>query len=491
MSEPIYSPPPEILTRPSLRHILRYLGPGVIIASVTIGSGELVYASRSGAIFGYSLLWCFLYAGLFKAIQVYTAARHITLTGEHPMVAWVDLPGPRGWFPLLVAVPAVVLMPIAFSGIPEILGGFVHRLTGMSTSGPDIGPWNHLEFWINVWSGSLLTVCLILALGSSYQVLERVSTVVLAAIVLCVGVSVVVFWPDMWSLLSGLFVPRTPVYPEWLTSSDRYAHEFRDRSPWLEISIYLGAVGGGAYDYIGYIGMLREKKWGLAGREPVSRRQLDDAVAQDNPASATTIARGRQWERAPLYDTTASFFFVILVTLLFAVLAALVLHSDHAVPANNDLLNEQETFLSKLHPELRWVYRIGVFLAFIGTLYGAFDVYRHTFVESARAIAPKYSTPARRPWMRRGIVAYCFIGGLTMIWLPENVAGTIIKRMTFGSIISGATTCGLWCFVMLWTDHVRLPPPLRMSRTLKTLTFVSGLVMTTLGVIITIEYFGG
>ena len=52
-----------------------------------------------------------------------------------------------------------------------------------------------------------------------------------------------------------------------------------------------GAVGGGAYDYIGYIGMLREKKWGLAGRRVVSREELDAAVAGDTESARVTIAR--------------------------------------------------------------------------------------------------------------------------------------------------------------------------------------------------------
>ena len=95
-------PPPELAAW-RWKHLTAFLGPGVIIASVTIGSGELVWASRSGAIFGYGMLWCFLYAGVFKAIQVYTAARHMTLTGEHPMVGWKRLPGPPMWFPLLIA----------------------------------------------------------------------------------------------------------------------------------------------------------------------------------------------------------------------------------------------------------------------------------------------------------------------------------------------------------------------------------------------------
>ncbi len=489
MSDPLYPEPPPALVKPSVSHLAGYLGPGVIIASVTIGSGELVYASRSGAIFGYGLLWCFLYAGLFKAIQVYTAARHITLTGEHPIATWAEFPGPRLWFPLLIALPAVLLMPIAFSAIPEILGGFVHRLAGMPPSGSSVGTWGYLEFWINVWSTLLLALCLGLALWSTYAILERVSMVVLGAIVLCVGASVIVFGPDLIQLIKGMFVPRAPVYPDWLLETPRYAGEFRERSPWLEVSLYFTAVGGGAYDYIGYIGMLREKKWGLAGRRVATRQELDAAVDGDTDSARDTVLRAKQWQRAPLFDVVASFSVVILVTLLFAILATLVLNTQMAVPANNDLLSEQEAFLSRLHPELRWVYRAGVFLAFIGTLYGAFEVYRHTFVESARAIVPKLITPARIPMVRAGVVIYCLVGGLTMIWLPESLAGTIIKRMTFGSIISGATSCGLWCFAMLWADRVRLPAPLRMSLTAKLLTILAGTGMTVLGIIITVEYF--
>ncbi len=490
MNDSIYPEPPEALVKPGLKHAMTYLGPGVIIASVTIGSGELVYAARSGAIFGYGLLWCFLYAGLFKAVQVYTAARHFTLTGEHPIVSWSQLPGPPLWFPLLIAVPAVVLMPIAFSAIPEILGGYVHRLAGVQQQSHDVFVWAHLEFWINVWSSLVLVVCLMLALCSNYTLLERVSTFVLGAIVLCVGISVITIGPHLTELLTGLLVPRMPEYPDWLLTTPKYAAEFSDRSPWLEVSVYLGAVGGGAYDYIGYIGMLRDKKWGRAGRRPLSRADLETALSTESTASLT-MQRAKQWTRAPLFDTVASFFFVILVTLLFAVLAALVLHSVPVVPANNDLLNEQEMFLSRWHNGLRWVYRLGVFLAFIGTLYGAFEVYQRTFVESALAIAPKLATPQRIQATRHGVVAYCFLGGLLMVWLPEVIAGNIIQRVTFGGIISGAASCGLWCFAMLWIDQVRLPKPLRMSLPLRLLTFIAGLAMTSLGIFIIFEYFSG
>ena len=485
-----YSEPPVELAKPGVKHFVRYLGPGAIIASVTIGSGELVWASRSGAIFGYTMLWCFLYAGVFKAIQVYTAGRHITLTGEHPMVSWNKLPGLRLWFGLLIAVPAVALMPIAFSAIPETLAGFMHHLSGLPPEGECVGPWRHLEFWVNLWATLVLGLCLAMALGSSYRLLENVSAAVLGVLVLCVGAAVVVLGPNLPEMLAGLLVPRVKDFPDWLLRTPEYAEEFQGRSPWLEISIYLAAVGGGAYDYIGYVGMMRRKKWGLAGRRVASTEELRAAVSPECPGAADTIRRARQWTRGPLLDTSVSFFFVILVTLLFAILGTLVLHSQPVVPANDNLLDKQEMFLTQLHPELRWLYRTGVFLAFIGTLYGAFEVYRHTFAESVSAIVPKIATADRLRYLRGGVVVYCSLGGLLMIWLPEGIAGNIVQRVTFSSIVSGAASCGLWCFAMLWVDYVRLPAPLRMGTSARLLTVIAGVAMTLLGIQAIIAYVG-
>ena len=50
--------PPE-LAKPRLSTMLKLIGPGAILASITIGSGETVFASRSGAVFGFSILWLF------------------------------------------------------------------------------------------------------------------------------------------------------------------------------------------------------------------------------------------------------------------------------------------------------------------------------------------------------------------------------------------------------------------------------------------------
>lgn len=469
----LFPEPPLRLRSLNLRSLFLFVGPGLIIASVTIGSGELVWASRSGAIFGYQLLWCFLLAGVFKGVQVYVAARHMTLTGEHPMVSWKSIPGPPLWFPLLIALPTVVVMPIAFSGISEILGGYLRELTAVSKGDEGVGPFGGVEFRDNFWGTVVLTTCLVLAMSSSQKILERVSAVVIGLIVVSATISVVMCQSGIAGVLCGLFIPYVPDYQPWVES--KYADTFRGRSPWLEVALYLGAVGGGTYDYLGYIGMLREKKWGLSGSNAVSREQLENLDERQ-------VAIARIWTRAALLDTVVSFTSVVLVTLLFAGLGAMLLHTRQEIPDNETLLTAQEAFLTELHPQLRWLYRAGVLLAFIGTLYGAFEIYRYTVVESARALLPGWTKDQHVHTWRNLTVAYCYGGGMVMIWLPTGISGDVLGKMTFGAVIGGATLCGLWCLAMLWVDATRLPARLRMHRGLWVMTLIAGMTMTALGV---------
>ena len=125
----------EDLKNRSFLGMLKIFGPGAIIASVTVGSGETIFASRGGAIFGYSLLWCFVISAVLKGIQVYSGARFITLTGRHPMESWRELPGPKGWFVWFIAViSASVAMSVRTSAVTVSM---VNVLLFVSIVAPD------------------------------------------------------------------------------------------------------------------------------------------------------------------------------------------------------------------------------------------------------------------------------------------------------------------------------------------------------------------
>src|SRR5437773_7506459 len=78
---------------------LTFFGPGAVIASLTIGAGELIFSSRAGAVFGYRVLWFFVVILALKWVLAFATARHMVLSGAHPFQRWMELPGPRGWFP--------------------------------------------------------------------------------------------------------------------------------------------------------------------------------------------------------------------------------------------------------------------------------------------------------------------------------------------------------------------------------------------------------
>src|SRR5436190_14218253 len=140
--------PPALGSRNPFRW-LAFFGPGAVIASLTIGSGELIFSSRAGALFGYRLLWFFFLVLALKWVLAYATARHMVLTGAHPFQRWMDLPGPRGWFPIVFLLLALVCFPIWVSfhsgtvgtllswlaGTEDSLRGSAHLVWGMVTLG--------------------------------------------------------------------------------------------------------------------------------------------------------------------------------------------------------------------------------------------------------------------------------------------------------------------------------------------------------------------
>jgi Mn2+/Fe2+ NRAMP family transporter len=58
-----------------IKHWFRKLGPGLITASVVVGPGSIVAASKAGAHYGYSLVWLLVSAALFMAAFTLMGAR--------------------------------------------------------------------------------------------------------------------------------------------------------------------------------------------------------------------------------------------------------------------------------------------------------------------------------------------------------------------------------------------------------------------------------
>jgi hypothetical protein len=448
---------------------LTIFGPGAVIASLTIGAGELIFSSRAGALFGYRLLWFFALVLVLKWVLVFATARHMVLTGAHPFQRWMDLPGPRGWLPTVFLLLALVCFPIWISFHAGTLGTLLGWLTGTQQL---LHGGAHL-----LWGMAALVVVLGLVAGGGYAALERVQLIIVALMLLSVLASLLLLKPDWLELLKGLVVPRLPEYPSWIASQP----ELAQRPVWVECITYVGVLGGSGYDYLAYVSYIRAKHWGQAGQSIAAAAMLQD-VARD-PQHIN-----RRWLRALWIDSLLSFLAVLVFAGVFVVCGAKLLSPQHQVPGGVNLLNLQAQFISPLYPWMKPLYFLGAFLAIFGTLYGTIEVAPPILHEFAEALAPGSREKNGRR-LRQWAVAWAGLGGFVIVlwnlttYLTRGAENstTLVGLLTPANLFTGVLACGLICLLSLWTDSKCLPPPLRMSWPLQWLTAVAGLIFLALG----------
>ncbi len=435
--------------------LLRVFGPGAILASVTVGTGETIFAPRAGATFGYALVWVIVVAVLGKGVMVYAGARHLVLAGEHPLQAWARFPGPRKLVPILMGLLVVLAFPLWIAALADAVSSLCIWITGVGGS---------MSWGRPLWATGIILAAMLLTLVQTYSIIERVSIAILGLKVIFILIAVIIVRPDWLAALWGAVVPHVPAYEPWVSTS---YPDVASRAVGLEIAVLLGAVGGGVQDYTGYVSMIREKHWGASGLTAAGPDRL--------PLDPQTIELSRRWLRAPLLDVVISFASVLLITGCFMLLGAAVLHPLHLVPTNADLYSKQSYFLALIHPQLVHIYKAGIFVAIFGVIYGAFEVYSRSAYEPLCAIWSNTTWSLKR--VRIWVILYSGLGGLLLLW-------TGLKTITLASIVSpfsGAFGCGLWCLAMVWVDRKQMPKPYQMSLGLLASVVIAGVVMSVIG----------
>lgn len=460
----------ELLSGGGVKNALMLFGPGAIMASVTIGSGETVFASRGGAVFGYAILWAFVLGIVMKGVANYSATRYLTLTGEHPIDRWAHFPGPRGWFPFLIGALSVACFPFWLSFLPSLLGTLCNWIFGFG---------DH-----RVWGTVFTVIVVVLTLMGGYDLLEKAQQVIVGLLLASILFSVFYFQPDWGAVLKGSLLPGIPEYESWIF--DDYP-EVSQRPVWIEVVVYVGAIGGGTYDSIGYVGLFREKSWGILAHarfEQIEKRLYELTTKGERIPLAEdpeNVRRGLAWLKAPRTDALISFGAVLVFSAGFMIGGARVLNPQQLIPTGLTLLEYQAQFLTEIRTWLLPVYQAGVFFAVFGTVYAIYEVYTRTTYECLRTVFHQLrETPIRK--VRLWVVTYGAVGGLTLMWLPVIFPGIeLIDLPTPAGIVGGVLTLGLWALAMAWTDRTFLPSAYQMGPVLLGLTVVSGIAMTAMG----------
>lgn len=469
---PEFEAPPASLASMNPLRWLTIFGPGAIIASLTIGTGELIFSSRGGALFGYRVLFLFVVISVFKWVLVFSTARHMVLTGVHPLRRWLELPfGPRGWLPAVMFVFAAICIPIWVSFHASILG----ELFASLTNSRDLlnGATKHL------WGAAILICVVKLALAGGYAALEKVQIFVVVVMLIAVSVALILLRPDWLEMLLGIIWPRPLAYPEWLLNDTSPEMRAIAAQPiWVEASLYVGVIGGAGYDYLAYTSFLRDKRWGLAG-------------ARTSGAVPTEMAESerrqlKQWIRAPLIDCTVSFIIVILFSAVFVTSGWLVLGPRHEIPAEGSFLDHQKQFLA---PSLYPLYVVGTMFAMLGTLYGTLEVAPAVLRESFQLLDKHDRTTDQANRLRRIALLWSAAGAFVVLMVSfavQCLSGAskppgLTTLLIPANLFTGVLSCGIICLLNPWMD-LALPRQLRPAAIMVGLNVIAGSTFVFVGI---------
>ncbi len=462
------------------------VGPGFILASVTVGNGEVFQATRGGAVFGYTILWTFVLGAIFKATVTYAAGRYMVITGEHPFARMGHLlpgVGQRGigrhWLAVFFGTLAAVCFP-AWS-VAYILA--LSQWTPWVITGSQ-EPW--------LWAGIAWSLIAYVTLWvKNFSFVENLQTAVVGLLVFFSVVALIVSQPDLGAMVRGLFLPEIPsAYPEWV--QQKFPDVAAVAIP-VEILAYIGALGGGIYDYIGYIGTFREKTWGMLGRADNADINLQlQALGKGElipiAMDEENLARSGHGVKAVKIDSVSSFTAVGIFAITFMVLGVVILGTDglQEVPGNNNILTAQAAFFTTIHPVLKYLYMVAMWAVFWGSQQALLTTtYPYTFREAFAPAFPAVANPANWGKVKLGVATYTL--GVAIFLAFTGVSYTTV--IAFAGLLGGVFALGLWGFILLFTEYKVLPKQLRMKPFLQVLLIISSVLMTVMGLIGLYQFF--
>lgn len=359
-----YALPADAIQEPphTLGRALRQIGPGLILAASIVGTGELINTTSLGARAGFSLLWLILLSCVIKVFVQVELGRYAITHGKTSLAAFDTLPGPRvgtSWICWLY-----VLMVVATQAQIAAMEGTVGQVAHMAfpagseamaaAVGKVVPSWGrflatHEE---HTWAALTTVAAVVLLLSGGYKRLERVTTVLVAAVTLFTVVSVAILQWTSYRItsvdLSGGFrlaLPATAVA--------------------LAFSAF-GITGVGASELVAYPYWCIEKGYARS-----------TGVRSDSDAWA---ARARGWIRVMKLDAWFSMVVFTVATIAFYLLGAAVLHRQHLNPSGKDMIATMSamyltplegTRLAFLRPFTAVGFLLGAWAVLFKTLYVA------------------------------------------------------------------------------------------------------------------------
>jgi manganese transport protein len=413
--EDVEDPPRRVTTA------LRHLGPGIILASAIVGSGELIATTTLGAQAGYAALWLILLSCAIKPVVQAELGRYSIARGETGLEALDRVPGPR-WRVNWVVWSWAAMVLLTMLQVGAMYGGVALVLNLVVPSVP-----------VLVWIGIVAAVTLALLLGGGYGRVERLSLLQVALFTLM-------------TVLAAVVLTRMPEHFSWSRAAEGLWPRLPGDGLATAVAVF-GITGVGATELFMYPYWCVEK--GYARR--VGRRD----------ESAAWRERARGWVRIMHVDIGVSMLIYTVATVAFYLLGAGILKQMGLVPSGQDLIPA----LSNLYTQTLggwaiWPFYVGAIVTLHGTIFAATAAHARLFADFARLLGlfAADDWAARRAWVRRFVALLVALPVLLYLVFASPVkmviAGGVVQAMMLPVAGAGA----------LYLHHVHLPRELAPRR---------------------------
>jgi hypothetical protein len=374
--------------KPGLLSYLKAAGPGVILGSLAIGSGEWILFPAAVVNYGPYILWAALLSCVIQAVVAVESMKYAVYCGQPIHKAYQKLPpGPAAW---ALTWTLAIVVPIVWPGWA------IGSATALAALQLGRLPTPQDSQLVLTWGVIALTAGLVvLHLGKKIErTLELVSwpLLLLPLVTVAVGVAIAVpatAWIEVLKGFGGFLRPRLGFPSQdkinWLVMAAAIAYIPAGFGYNLFISSYARDKGWGMSRLSGYIsGVIGGKKVSLSAEETPF-----DASKPEN------LKRWKGWLNVLRFDSYVIFSGITLATVVMtSVLAYALLAPRGLAPTGFRMAAVQAEALSSELGPLAW------YIVLLGTCFTLFDNQWGLMDSTARAITENlwFASERARKW---------------------------------------------------------------------------------------------
>jgi len=387
------TPTNEIKTPPRGLAILALVGPSFVWAAEFIGSGEVILATRVGAILGPTVLWAIVFGIFLKFWIGMSGAAYTVMTGEGMIDMISRVPGPKNWGVWLTLVAQFASGAIAIGSLATAAGVFLSSLTGLA---PTICGWLVTIFALAVvWSGI-------------YDILKVVMSLFILVVVIGVLYVAVVVFPGLAVVFKGLLL-HVPKVPEWALAAPGVTE-----NPWREILPLLGWAAGGFASQVWYTYWVIGANYGAtAGRGYGTPADVEMLKKMDEK----TAQKLQGWKKVVYVDATIAMLIGVVVTSGFLLAGSGVLGTQHLAPEGPEVATTLATIFSSRWGELGGLlFMIAGAAALIATQVGQLAGWPRLLADAFRICIPAFNKKFAWKTQFRIFLGIFFISNMIIVY---------------------------------------------------------------------------